>query len=110
MMKGLDSRGKKIRRYRNRHYAAKKHQMNAAPGLGTPDLRLTGAFQRSLSLHAGGSSAEVIGNDDKTGDLLAAFGEDILGLNEESKDQYRNESLNPALARRIAAKTGAQLG
>jgi hypothetical protein len=46
LLQGSNSAGESFRRYRNPDYAKMKNLMNPLPGLGNPDLKLTGQFQR----------------------------------------------------------------
>jgi hypothetical protein len=50
-MEGKTSEGKKIKpKYKNKPYALKKKKLNPKPGMGTPDLYLSGDFHGSFFL------------------------------------------------------------
>lgn len=48
--KGKTSKGKKIKPKYKKRYAEKKNKLNPMPGLGTPDLKLSGGFYKSRTL------------------------------------------------------------
>ena len=45
---GFDKTGARLRPYKSRAYAAKKHSQNPLPGYGNPDYRLSGRTHRGL--------------------------------------------------------------
>jgi hypothetical protein len=82
---GLNRKGRKLRKYRSRAYAIFKNKMNPYPGLGTPDLKLTGSFLRRLELGFASNKEFVIySTDEKFEALKEKYGEDFLGLNKDS--------------------------
>lgn len=103
---GLDSKGNKIRSYRNKSYAYKKSTINPKPGLGTPDLKLTGKFYRGMKVIVTSSTFEVDSVDGKTSDLIEKYGEGIFGLTEESKTEYAQNTLFEGIKNYITSKTG----
>lgn len=91
MLRGQDSTGNKLRPYRSMKYARAKNQMNPAPGLGNPDLKLTGAFQRSFFVQASGSKVFLDAHDEKVEKLERKYGDKILGLTDDSMHKYRRQ-------------------
>lgn len=86
MLEGLDSKGNLIRpSYRNPGYAAYKQMLNPKPPKGTPDLNLTGAFQRKLFVKLVHDAFELGSSDQKAKELEIKYGDVIYGLTEKSK-------------------------
>ena len=56
-----------------------------------------GDFYRGINLQAGASEAELTGKDSKTAELQFEFGEEIIGLSEESLEQFKNEYISPEI-------------
>ena len=106
LLQGLNAKGEKIGRYRSNKYARAKNQMNPLPGLGVPDLKLTGAFHAGINVTINTETFKTESTDSKGPDLEAKYGNEILGLNEESKDEYVKESLRPEFLKRIRKITG----
>lgn len=96
-------------RYKNPKYAAKKNQMNQAPGFGVPDLILTGSFTSKLKMTVEGDVLKEYSNDEKGPDLEAKY-PDILGLGTTYKKSYIDESLRPTVNGKISAITGLKFG
>jgi hypothetical protein len=63
LMQGRDSLDMTLRQYRSPTYAQMKNAMNSRPGLGNPDLFLTGATHRSISFEVAGQSIKTNVND-----------------------------------------------
>lgn len=105
LMSGFDSNGEKMEpQYASRDYALKKNKMNALPGLGTPDLYLTGKFQSSLQLQVMGKDVKFSDTDDKAKYLEVNYGPDnIYGLSEDSIGEARTEFLQQGLVEKMAA-------
>jgi hypothetical protein len=87
MLGGLNSEGKKIGRYRSPAYASMKNRMNAIPGFGVPDLRLTGDFYKGIYTEVRGDKLIIDSVDEKTQDLADKYGETIFGLNKVTKKE-----------------------
>ena len=76
--KGLDSDGRDLG-----SYAIFAYKNRFSP----VDLKDTGAFRQSFDLKAFGPAFELIATDRKTNDLQERYGEAILGLSDEGKQQ-----------------------
>lgn len=88
MLEGLDREGNPIRpTYASPEYAALKQRLNPRPTTGTPDLRLTGAFQRKIFLRFVQDAFELDSTDEKTEELVFKYGDVIFGLTEESRQK-----------------------
>jgi hypothetical protein len=106
MKAGLTNKGKKIQpKYKNSAYAAKKFAMNAAPGFGTPDLLLTGAFQSQINAQLEGDTIKEFSNDQK-GPMLEKKYDDIFGLGGDYKKDWLKNKLGPAVFEKITNFTG----
>ncbi|MFA5768607.1 MAG: hypothetical protein WC871_03610 [Bacteroidales bacterium] len=81
---GLSSGGNKLRRYASTVYAAFKSGMNPSPGFGNPDLLLTGEFHQSIVAEVTAEEVAFRATDQKAGNLLSKYGDNILGLSVES--------------------------
>ena len=104
---GKGSDGKTLKRYRNQDYAVYKHGLNPYPGLGVPDLKLTGAFLRNLKVVIlTNRQYEIISTDAKYQDLLDKYGDTMLGLNKVSIVQYKEQYFNEALVKILKQKLG----
>ena len=101
MYQGLNSEGKKIGRYRNNKYARAKFDMNPLPGLGIPDLKLTGAFYAGFKTEVTPEIFITSSTDEKNADLTAKY--DPFGLDQESKTEYADK-LKPVFTKNVRDK------
>lgn len=85
---GFDSKGQRLLSYRSSIYAKKKNEMNSIPGLGNPDLKLTGAFYNSMRADIDNDGLMVYATDDKTSMLDKKYGNDIYTLGNDWKVAY----------------------
>lgn len=106
---GFDKTGNKItRKYRNNKYARVKNSMNPLPGLGTPDLRLTGAFYSGIGIERQGSVLHIESSDSKNDALESKY--DPFGLGGAYKKEFIDKSLRPNLNSLITKATGLKFG
>lgn len=104
---GLDSTGKPInKKYQNNKYARVKNEMNPLPGLGVPDLKLTGSFYNEMFVDVRSSSFVLDSADQKSGNLQVKYGTNIFGLGPNAKKEYIKESLRPEFRKKIKVITG----
>jgi len=107
---GLTTAGGRFPSYAYPDYAQFKQQLNPAPGLGNPDLRLTGEFHSSIVATYNGVSINVGSNlsgTTKVDQLERWYGEDrIYGLTEENRRVHVEENIQPALQEQIERITG----
>jgi hypothetical protein len=106
---GEDSTGKKLRKYRSKKYARVKNQMNPAPGLGNPDLFVTGSFHESIFSAVKQGKIIFDADDSKVEKLVSMFGEEIFGLQQENNTRVWVEVLRAPLLPRINSITGSNL-
>lgn len=106
---GEDKTGHQIApKYKSEGYAIAKEELNPVPGLGTPDLFVTGDFYNGIQevVNATGYSFTIESNDEKAPKLELKYGEDIYGLNEENQGYYATEVLKPRLIINIKNELG----
>lgn len=70
--------------YANSAYAAKKQFMNSKPKPNVPDLKLTGAFHRSITAHFDATGITLHATDPKAEALQEKYSSSIIGLSDES--------------------------
>jgi hypothetical protein len=103
LIKGEDGNGKKLRRYKNNAYARKKNAMNPLPGLGVPDLRLTGDTYNAMGVDTDETRYSIVSLTPQFNYTILGtarmklFGEDAVKLQEGNKNVYRREYLFPKL-------------
>lgn len=103
---GKTNTGEKIKpKYRSNKYARVKAEMNPLPGAGVPDLFLTGEFYRQIDAEVGKDVIDVISKDEKGPELEEKYS-NIFGLGTNFKVQYLDDSLRPALQRKITTAVG----
>jgi hypothetical protein len=104
---GLGKDGDTLRPYRSPFYAEMKHRMNPLPGIGNPDLRLTGDFYRGFYLEVQGDKIEIDSRDEKSSMLKKKYGEEVIfGLSEKWRNEYIKESLNKEFMNQMHKATG----
>lgn len=92
-------------KYRRKKYALAKNQMNPLPGLGNPDLFLTGAFYEGIGVEVGKDVFDIISKDEKGPELENKY-KDIFGLGNNFKKKYLDEDLGPTVQKKISTFTG----
>lgn len=105
---GIFPTGQKIApAYKSKAYASFKSAINSAPGYGTPDIHLTGAYDDDMHVTIKGDSYEI---DSGVGYAKAAsilqYGNDLNLPSQESKEEYWNEALVPEILIYINEVTG----
>ena len=100
LMKGFDSEGKRLEKYSSPEYARMKNQMNPAPGIGNPDLRLEGQFHEAFFVaEINKDFFKISSKDWKREKLIRWYGIDIFGLNESNKIEIGNSIIWMSLAK-----------
>jgi len=89
MKHGLNSEGEPIGYYAMAAYAEMKNRMNPLPGNGVVDLLLTGDFYRGIEAEIGEDEIIFGSSDDKSDMLQDKYGEEIFGMNPDSRAKYR---------------------
>lgn len=107
LKQGISSVGGTLRKYRSAAYARKKNAMNPLPGLGNPDLKLTGNFYKGITATVEGGKIVIKSSDEKAQELEAKYDEDLIfGLYPEEKAQFIKDHLRPAFNRNIKNEVG----
>lgn len=106
---GEDSTGKKLKPYKNKRYAQKKHGMNPLPGLGNPDLYLTGSTYKGMDVQTNANGVEVKSTTSYFPKLIKDRGDNAVRLQEKNKFIFRQEVLYPALKLGLSRVTGFAL-
>lgn len=90
LVEGKDSHGDSMGTtipYRSAKYATYKHQINPLPGLGVPDLRLTGDYWDSIRAIIKARQVQMIATDSKASQLARY---EAIGLAPESYPEVSN--------------------
>ena len=103
------SRGREkaiVPKYRNAQYEKKKHRMNPRPGLGTPDLKLSGELHKSLKARVKSSSVsfEITDTDSRKVEQVEKRWGDAFQLSKERWHAFNREVVGPELRRIILSK------
>lgn len=108
LYEGLGSDGQKIEpNYRSAKYARVKNEMNSKPGLGTPDLKVTGTFYDGTEATLEGDDLVEQSSVEYAQYLEKNYTEErIWGLTEENHEQFINEDVRPLIMEKIRALTG----
>lgn len=91
MLHGLNAQGKTIGKYRNPAYARRKAAINPLAGEGNVDLKDKGDFYREIFTDVRADEIIVDSSDTKSAALQKKYGEDIFGLDNDSKNEYVKE-------------------
>lgn len=95
---GLKKDDTKMQKYSWLSYARQKNEMNPKPGLGNPDLKLTGEFHKSIK-YSVGDNINIMAND-KHG-LEQKYGTEIFGLGKNKKKKLIDEKLQRTAVRKL---------
>lgn len=87
--RSVDKNGNALRLYRSAAYADQKNKMNSQPGFWRPDLYLTGDFYRGFFVKVSKNIFAISSRDSKTKKLVDMYGSDIFGLDNISKEKFR---------------------
>ena len=106
-MRGEDANGDGFLSYAWDDYAEMKERRNPVPGFGRPDLRLTGAFHRSIKAKLDASTAILITASDKKAPWLEDHYKpaEIYGLQPENLDLLA-EKVHADFFDRVTAASG----
>lgn len=100
--------GKEYPQYRKEYYEQFKNSLNPNPGLGNPDLFLTGEFYKGIGVvvNANSNSFTVSSSSEKAKRLELRYGSQIYGLTKENKTKYAIDVLQPTLNTNIKNQLG----
>lgn len=83
--------------YRKQYYRVFKNEINPAPGLGNPDLYLTGSFYQGIGVVVTDTTYTVSSDSENAERLEIKYGSQIYGLTPQNKAAYCAETLKPAI-------------
>jgi hypothetical protein len=98
---GVGSDGVKLTPYKSPYYAKEKNNNNPRPGLGQPDLFVTGAFYNGIAVVVTDKTYITDSTDEKAPRLELLYGSKIYGLTDQNKSIYATETLLPVLVENI---------
>lgn len=104
LFEGYNREGKRLQRYASNKYARVKNEMNPVPGLGNPDLFVTGAFTNSRRITISGNHIVTDFSDSKAPDLLQKYS-DIDGLGGQYRKEFIDKNIRPTFRQIIREKT-----
>lgn len=88
--------------YAWKDYAEYKNRKNPRAGLGNVDLINTGSFIESFRLNKPKANKYTWGaTDSKRNDIVGMFGNDIMGLNQDSFNKFQAEIIKPRFVREL---------
>ena len=105
MLQGINAKGTRIGKYKNKAYAKKKNQMNPLPGLGNVDLKLTGSFQSKIKIAVDKDKFRIESGDSKN-QMLQQHYSSIFGLSDPFKADYVESDLRPEFQKEMEQATG----
>ena len=104
---GLLPNYKSIGFYQNTDYAFRKYNLNPLAGYGKVDLQLTGAFVNSFFLVRKSRSEYTFdASNTKKPFLIDRYGEDIMGLNQQTFNEFQRERVLPEVIQYIKSQLG----
>jgi hypothetical protein len=101
---GLNKEGGRLRKYRNNKYARVKNEMNPAPGLGNPDLFVTGAFYEGVEVKLAGQAIDIQSIDEKGPDLKEKY--HPFGLGGDYRKEFIDNVYQPNFRKEVKKRTG----
>jgi len=102
---GIGSDGLKLAPYKNKYYAQEKNYMNRRPGLGIPDLRLSGQYYNGMNVIVENYTYKITSSDSKA-DKLERMYPKAMGLTTPSMKSYAHGVFFIELRTLITSKTG----
>lgn len=109
LAKGELSTGDKIKpEYAAPAYSKTKSTMNPMAGYGTPDLKYTGDYYKGIGVALLSSAEYAIESDVPYAHnaSIEKYGDNLLRLSEQSKEEYIEETLRPKIQNYITEITG----
>jgi hypothetical protein len=100
LVSGSNADGGTFRRYKDPRYAKMKNTLNPLPGLGNPDLKLTGAFHKGIYATVQDGRI-VIGSSDNKAQWLEPNYKSIFGLNPQEMEDFLYGKLKPVYHQNI---------
>jgi hypothetical protein len=102
---GKSKNGTPLKKYASDNYAVFKHRLNPSPGLGNPDLKLTGKYWDGWFIKQTGETQYEMGStDSKAAYLDAHYNKEQYGLDSDSRANYIKEDYLPILTKNVRKK------
>lgn len=98
--------GREYPEYRGDYYERFKNSLNPKPGLGNPDLFVTGGFYKGIGVVVTRDTYTVESNSDNAPQLELKYGSEIYGLTQQNQAIYCEETLQPAIVTALVAAIG----
>lgn len=105
MRLGQRSDGEMIGYLKDKHYAEGKTLSGGLAPPGEVDLRLTGAFQKSIRTVVTKLTLKTYSLDTKAPKLEKWYGQLIYGANKQNLSKYATEDLRPVLFEKLKSAT-----
>ena len=100
LSEGKNAEGNDLQRYRSPAYARFKKQIGSKSSPVT-DLKVTGAFHRDIKIKkVGKGEFEYYNSNEKAPELLQKY-KSVLGLNDESRNEFTKDHLREEMAELI---------
>lgn len=103
LKRGVRKDGSRIGKYKNKAYAAKKHQLNPLAGFGNVDLILKGDFKSQIFVDVREDVFVIDSGDEKAAKLISDYG-DPFGLTDESNAELIKQPLQQNFEKRAKEK------
>ena len=105
---GTDNTGNSIQpTYKNKYYAKKKNIMNPLPGMGVPDLKVSGEFYKQLKFaDVDKQHIEIASDVDYAKYIEKNYGTAIYGLDNNNRPRYTFGAFFETLKLKIETITG----
>lgn len=97
--------------YASGYYATKKEEMNALPGYGIPDAKVSGDLYAGIGVAIKSEDEYDIESDVEYANnpSILQYGEELLALSDDNQQVFCDDTLGPAIGKYITEKTGLQL-
>lgn len=106
LLKGRNIKNQKIKpKYKSDQYAKKKAKKNPKPGLGTPDLKLSGDFQDSFFLKKKGKNYLFDAKVPYKQYIIPKYN-DVLGLSDKGEKEFKKDIVYKELMVKIRKELG----
>lgn len=107
---GIDKNDQRITPgYKSKYYAKKKALINPLPGLGTPDLKVSGNFYDKMRIKVNRENIEISSGVDYAKRLEENYGDSIYGLNDKQRPAYIFGPFFNAFKNKFESFTGLKL-
>lgn len=98
--------GKQYPEYKGDFYQVFKNKLNPKPGIGNPDLFLTGEFYKGIGVVVTPTEYTVNSTSENAPRLEIKYGSEIYGLTPQNQGIYCEETLQPAIIASLVQQIG----